>query len=180
MNEGWSVYVDDGDLGRRLRGFAAQLVNLRPFWPIAARIGRGWIKQQLDSEGSWGGDPWEPLSPAYAAWKAVHYPGRPILWAERKLRAAALAPERVATADTLELRINDPKARWHQRGTRKMPARPIIPPRLPADALDELRDAFDQWVGDLIDRWGLGSGVHNIGPGGMTFTPGAGLYSTGD
>lgn len=151
-----SAYTTGGeDYQRRLRGFAAQLVDLRPFWPTAAKIGRGWIKSQMDSQGAWGDEPWAPLTPAYAAWKARKYPGKPILWATRALRAKALSPRRVMGPQFLELIIEDPKAAYHQEGTSRMPARPIIPERMPATALDELRDAFDKHVDELIHRWGL-------------------------
>lgn len=143
------------DYQRRLRGFAAQLVDLRPFWPTAARIARGWLKRQMDSEGSWGGDPWEPLSPSYAAYKAATRPGRPMLWYDGPLRRAVFAPRRIARPDSLELVIEEPKAAFHQEGTRRMPARPIIPERMPEKALEELRAAFDDHVSELIQRWGL-------------------------
>ena len=151
----YSAHVDDGDYPRRLRGFAAQMMDLRPFWPIAARFGRQWFKEQLDSEGKWGGDPWEPLSPDYAAWKAQHYPGRPMLWREGALRAAAFNPARKVTAQTLTLTVTDPKVGFHQEGTVKMPRRPIIPDEIPDHAMDQLRDAFDKWTEEVIRRWGL-------------------------
>jgi hypothetical protein len=161
-----NAYVADvGDLQRRLRGFAAQMLNLRPFWPIAFRLGRRWIKEQLDSQGGWGGDPWEPLSPGYAAYKARVKPGKPMLWFDGDLRKAAFSPQRVTSATEAELRIVERKAAWHQEGTSKMPARPIIPVPLPTEAQDELRDAFADWVGEVVDRWGLGS-RSRIGPWG--------------
>lgn len=41
------------------------------------------------SEGSAGLGKWAPLSPIYAKWKAIHFPGRPILTRTGRMRAAA-------------------------------------------------------------------------------------------
>jgi hypothetical protein len=97
-----------------------------------------------------------------------------MLWATRALRASALAPKRRMGPTWLELWVTDPKAIWHQTGTRGrrragirrrrqsgsgsgggMPARPIIPDRFPASATDQLRLAFEVYVDELAKRWGL-------------------------
>jgi hypothetical protein len=84
-------------------------------------------QRQFSTLGAFGGNLWEPLSPDYAAWKAAHYPGRPILRREGDLYQAAIHPTVTPTAQGVTLRISDPKVDYHQRGTAHMPARPVVP-----------------------------------------------------
>lgn len=72
---------------------------------------------------------WSPLSPVYAAWKAVHYPGRPILTRTGALRddltQRPLAVENI-DPHRMELGTDREYAAYHQRGTARMPQRKII------------------------------------------------------
>ncbi len=86
-------------------------------------------EQQFASEGARGGTPWPPLSPTYEAWKATHFPGMPILQATMNLwgqlavgtgMRVERSPRRLLMEPTV------PYARWHQTGTRRMPARPPV------------------------------------------------------
>jgi len=61
------IVTGDEAAERQLRTFELLLSDLRPFWPIVARLFRGWMKAQFDSEGSFAGRPWAPLSPEYAS-----------------------------------------------------------------------------------------------------------------
>lgn len=152
----WSVEVrGDEEASRRLGRLAVLLHDLRPFWPKVVPLFVGWMHEQFGSEGAWGGSRWAPLSPGYAVWKAARYPGRGILYATGQLRRAASMPQREATATSLTLRIVDPKAGWHQEGTSKMPARPIVPSSLPITARIQLERAADDYVDDMIARLGL-------------------------
>lgn len=144
--------VDPGDVGRRLQGFAAQLLDLRPFWPTAARLGREWLKEQFATEGAFGGDPWAPLAASTVAQRGSAHP---ILDDTGALKGAASRPVRHATPLTLELEVVDPKIHFHQHGTRKMPRRPVVPDVIPGHALAELQREFDQYVDGVIERWGL-------------------------
>ena len=155
-------YDDDGTR-EKLAWIAAQLLDLRPFWPKLVSLAIDWWGKQFDTEGAFGGFPWPPLSPSYAAWKAANYPGRGILVLERDLRQAASLPDRVANPQDLTLTI--PWARlkgeqvdlsWHQLGTTRMPARPLIfGDPLPAAAALDLDRAMDEYLNDLIARSGL-------------------------
>jgi phage gpG-like protein len=79
---------------------------------------------------------WAALSPAYAAWKARHYPGKTILRrTDRLYGSLAFAngqpgPEgvfRTPSLTTAEMGTAVPYARFHQQGTdRPMPARPVL------------------------------------------------------
>lgn len=164
MADDLGLDLDSDDVRRRLQWVSAQLLDLRPFWPKVVSLAIDWWRQQFETEGAFAGSPWAPLSPAYAAWKAVHYPGRGILVAERDLRQAASLPEREATPTALTLTIpwarlkgEDVELRWHQEGTTQgMPPRPLIfgDPLPPAAALD-LDRAMDEYLDDLIARSGL-------------------------
>jgi hypothetical protein len=157
--------LDFDDSGNRdkLRWLVAQLLDLRPFWPRVVTLAIHWWGEQFRTEGAFGGTPWAPLSPAYAAWKAIHYPGRGILYREGDLRMAVSVPDREMTPTTLELTI--PWARlkgeqvdvaWHQLGTQHMPPRPVIfGDPLPAQAALELTQAMDEYLDELIARAGL-------------------------
>jgi hypothetical protein len=145
----------DAEVERAVHAFGVAISDLRGFWPSVVPLFISWMREQFAAEGAWGGASWAPLTPRYAAWKAKKYPGRSILYATGDLRRAASSPGRFATPSTLTLSIQDPKAGYHQDGTSKMPARPIIPGRLPMGALRELDQAADEWVGDVAGRLGL-------------------------
>lgn len=139
---------------RRLNQLAAGLADLRPFWPKIVPLWIGWMAAQFATEGAFGGHPWQPLSPDYYAWKQKHYPGKGLLIREGNLRTAASLPERDMTADSLTLRIVDPKVRFHQEGTGRLPARPLIFDTLPAVAARQVEEAAQDYVNDLIRRVG--------------------------
>lgn len=156
--------LDDENVRSRLTWVVAQLQDLRPFWPRVVTAAIGWWRQMFETEGAFAGTRWAPLSPAYAAWKAVHYPGRGILVAERDLRQAASSPERDVSPDSLTLTIpwaavkGEPvELRWHQEGTTQgMPPRPLIfGDPLPPPAALEMDRIMDEYLDDLIARSGL-------------------------
>lgn len=140
---------------RNLRGFAAVMLDLRPFWPRVVPLFIAWMAQQFDSEGSWGGEAWAPLSADYAAYKAAKYPGKGILIAEGTLRRAASTPQRIATPSSLTLTIVDETIGYHQDGTDKMPARPVVPDELPFSAEAELELAQEAYIQDMARRFRL-------------------------
>lgn len=114
---------------RLLDGIIYRGQDLRPVWQYIAEDFHQLEAQQFATEGGLG-RPWPPLSPAYAAWKAKHFPGAPILVRTGRLRASLTGK----TGDTVEvlepqiLRIGTrvPYAIFHQTGTVKMPPRPPI------------------------------------------------------
>jgi hypothetical protein len=160
---GFDLDLDDAEVRRKLQWLVAQLLDLRPFWPKVSSLAIGWWGAQFETEGVFGGHPWPPLSPGYGAWKAATHPGRGLLVLERDLREAASRPDRLTSPTTLTLTI--PWARmkgenvdldWHQRGTDRMPARPLIfGDPLPPQARVELDIAMDEYLDDLIRRSGL-------------------------
>lgn len=140
---------------RALLRYVSFMLDLRPFWPRVVPAFIRWMRMQFESEGSYGGSPWAPLSPEYLAWKMVHYPGKSILQAEGDLRQAASRPEREARPLDLVLTIVDPKIEYHQEGTDNMPARPLIFEHLPPDAVLELEDLAEEYADDMARRAGF-------------------------
>lgn len=63
------------------------------------------------------------LSPRYRAWKAVHYPGRPIL-----VRTARMKYGYTSRATKTRLTVDNKQPYWiyHQTGTSRMPARKVF------------------------------------------------------
>lgn len=140
---------------RRLAQLAVGLLDLRPFWPRVVPLFIGWMREQFETEGAFAGRPWAPLSPQYLAWKSRAYPGKGILYATGAMRRAASSPRREAQPQRLILTIRDPKLEYHQAGTDRMPARPLIFSDLPAVAAAQLQQAADDYVDDLARRLGL-------------------------
>lgn len=159
----WAVEFDDHGLQRDLERAVLLLNDLRPLWPRVATLAVSWLSRQFDSEGSFFGDPWQPLSPEYAAWKTINFPGKSILSAEGDLRRAATTPTRRSSAHSLTLEIR-PYAKkgqevepgWFQDGTDKMPARPLLFDHvLPGEPRSELDLVASMYVSDMLKRLGL-------------------------
>lgn len=109
--------------------YITRFTDLRALWPgIAADIGAE-NKKQIDSQGRHGSTPYEELSPPYAAWKASQVGPKPILIFSGDMFDTLTNPSSsgfVTITRKLDMTIifRSPYARYHQRGTKKMPARP--------------------------------------------------------
>ena len=93
------------DLREPLRDVGAELI--------------GAISRQFASEGaSELGTRWQPLSPAYAAWKQANYPGRPMLVRTGEMRSAAVDARRALTITPRRLTytVDSDYAIHHHRG----------------------------------------------------------------
>ena len=119
---------------RAFRTLNENLRDFRPVWPeIHMYFLRG-ASEQFESLGARGGQRWAPLSEKYAKWKAKKYPGKPILVrTERLKRSLSLGgsePDQVKEFQPLSATFGTrvPYARYHQRGTKRMPARPVLQP----------------------------------------------------
>jgi len=119
-------------LERALAGRIRATSDLSPaFGRIAADFEEAQEKR-FDREGSHDGSTaWKPLSPAYAEWKAKHYPGTKTLVRTGKLRDALtggpgstreIAPLRMVLGGTIQVGSYD-LGSLHFTGTKKMPAR---------------------------------------------------------
>jgi phage gpG-like protein len=76
---GIKVEVDTQGVTVMFQGLDAALADLTPVWGQIRRIYIDFIKEHFASQGSYTGEPWKPLSPRYAAWKAANGAGRGIL-----------------------------------------------------------------------------------------------------
>ncbi len=103
-----------------LSRFGAQLGDLRRFWTqyAAPKLYRD-IQDNFDQTGALSGG-WAPLSPRYAAWKATHYPGRPLMVRTGRLKQSLThdGPEGILETShrvmVIGTRIR--YAKHHQRG----------------------------------------------------------------
>lgn len=146
------ITVDSEDAERQLRQLALFLSDLRSFWPRVVPLFSSWMRRQFDTEGGFGGQGWAPLAFSTVQRKQALGLRSNILQATGRLKQDASRPSRTATARSLTLTINSPYLSYHQAGTSRMPARPLIFYRLPAQAEAELEDAAREYVTDLLRR----------------------------
>jgi phage gpG-like protein len=118
-------FYGDVQLDRTLERFAESVADATPAWEkMADRFVRV-ERRQFASEGAYGSGGWAPLSPRYAAWKAAHYPGKPILRRTDDLwRSLTTGPAiRVITPSMMIVGSDVAYGRYHQRGGPKLPRR---------------------------------------------------------
>jgi hypothetical protein len=132
----------------RIRGLAAQLLDLRPLWPIIAKVFAGHMSEQFASEGAWGGAKWAPLVRPRGR-------GSGILVDTGRMRNTFIAPQRQISARRMVLTFPSDYAHFHQSGTSRMVARPIIPESYPASGVSDFEDAGEAWADAIVARWGL-------------------------
>lgn len=119
-------------LNRAFNRVEEYISDFRPIWPDVAGEIYAINAEQFDSEGAAGrSGKWAALSPAYSQYKAVAFPGQPILQAEGTMVASLTDPEAPDAIyrpgkDELVIGTKDPKARAHHLGLGDLPARPIF------------------------------------------------------
>lgn len=137
------------------------------------------LEAAYDTEGALGGSgKWVPLTPRYGKWKHRHGPGVPLLVGLRpvakgtretptrpeayvpsgRMRRALLTPVTnkstwQITQSRMRYQPNSRIAFFHQRGTRRMAARPPVYP--PASFPSEVDATFTDWLDGLINTSGL-------------------------
>lgn len=152
-------FFGERQLDRTLDAIDARLHNMRPAWDALADRFAEVERRQFDSEGKYGSGGWKPLSPAYAAWKARRYPGKPILEREgdlrRSLTVRPFPVERFGRLDA-EFGSDVPYGAFHQRGSGRLPQR--RPVELPTSTREEWAKLLQRYVrtGTI---GGAGSGV---------------------
>lgn len=117
---------------RQLQGIQDDVKDFRPAFELIYAEFLETESKQFGAEGSFeGNSKWAPLSEDYETWKSRHFPGKPILELHGNLkrslteRSAPGAVYRASDKD-LEMGTSINYAIYHQRGTRKMPARKPI------------------------------------------------------
>jgi hypothetical protein len=148
------TFTGQDALGRKadeILAMAARAADTAPAWRAWGDDVEHAFREQFDSQGvRLTGEVWAPLSPRYAAWKARHFPGMPILRRTDVLFASMthrpMAVERVTGhsgeyGTDVRSRRGAPYPKFHQHGTRFMPARPLVrtTPDLVAAAARHLR-----------------------------------------
>jgi phage gpG-like protein len=79
-------FYGDVQLDRTLARMQENPKDARPLWEALANRFAAIETRQFKSAGRYASGGWSPLSPRYAAWKAKHYPGAPILTRTAALR----------------------------------------------------------------------------------------------
>lgn len=118
-------FYGDVQLDRTLARFEA-VEDARPAWEVLAERFARLERRQFATEGRAASGGWPALSPDYAAWKARHYPGKPILEREGDLKASltsrpfgveVLEPAFMVVGSDVEY------GRYHQHGGGNLPQR---------------------------------------------------------
>mgnify|MGYP000943539208 CR=1 FL=1 len=113
-------------LNRSLSRLGDDVTDFRPVWEDIDELLRAITEEQFDTEGQ---GEWEPLSPTYAAWKAVHYPGKSMLRREDRLIDSLTREtgDSVREFEALQMKWGTkvPYAQYHQQG-RGVPQRRVV------------------------------------------------------
>lgn len=119
-------------LNRAFNRVEEHISDFRSIWPDVATEIYAINTEQFESEGSAGASGrWAALSPAYARFKAIAFPGQPILQAEGHMMESLTDPEALDAIyrpdqTVLTIGSRDPKARAHHLGLGHLPSRPIF------------------------------------------------------
>ena len=104
-------------------------------------------KRQFDQLGSAETGKWAPLSPLYGRWKARVRPGQPLMVFDGDLREDMTVPNKgvyYITPTSMTVGSDLHYAKYHQKGTPMMPARPL---------LGKPRKADTRHFGKILQRW---------------------------
>lgn len=121
-------FFGDQQVDRTLTRFGENVRDARPVWNDLADDFARSEARQFSSGGRYASGGWSPLSPKYAAWKALRFPGQPILVATGDLRASltrrplgveAIEPQSMAIGSDVE------HGGYHQRGDGVPQRRPV-------------------------------------------------------
>ncbi len=141
------------------RAFQSRLGDFRPAWRVIARDLMKLEEAIFNTRGQIIGAPWAPLSPKYARWKERKYPGRPQMVLSGRLLESLTdesSPDMILITEPHELVFGSARkvGRWylgtlHQLGTRRMPARKIMPEhyaQLPPGLIDRWERILGRWI----------------------------------
>jgi hypothetical protein len=115
------------------------------------------------NEGRYG---WAPLTPAYAAWKAKHRPGKPMLVARGELKAAVVdIPHKiVAGGDQAIIVFEVPEyGLYHHEGAGYLPKRSPVEPN--AEDVAEVANAMKRYLDAQLGTGGAVPINHTSVPG---------------
>jgi phage gpG-like protein len=131
-------------IDRTLADLADRGTDLSPAFEAVADEFIEAERRQFATEGGFGSGGWAPLSPAYGAWKARHYPGKPILQREGDLwRSLTQGPAvRVIKSDYLALGSDVEYGKYHQAGDGVPRRRPVELPESTRRTMVKLMQRF--------------------------------------
>jgi len=116
----------DDDANEYLKDVRKRMRDLRPVWPKLHESLRGYMISNFTAQGLPSGG-WKPLDAEYASWKATNFPGAPLLVQSGELfRQVSKGPKLDGGARGATFKFSGKIARFHQYGTERMPARPIL------------------------------------------------------
>jgi phage gpG-like protein len=120
-------------MDRGIARFAEGVSDYRPIWAMVEDDFYALEKRQFETQGAEGGDAWPELSAQYGAWKAEHFPGKPILERSGDLVRSLTSPNdpmgvRIEERKSLTLGSRVPYAIYHQSiaPRHRLPRRPEI------------------------------------------------------
>lgn len=116
-------------VNRTLERFAGRIRNPQPAFEAMASAFAHDMADQFQSEGGHASGKWQDLAPSTLASKSLRWPGKQILERTGALKTSLTStPLAVQEIGLMEMTIGTdvPYAIFHQAGTAKMPARPII------------------------------------------------------
>lgn len=114
----------DAQVDRELVGIESAAEDLRPAWETLRGRFLTLERRQFASQGGYSGG-WAPLSPRYAAWKAVNFPGKTILRRTDHLYRSLTEGPDIAIIEPgyMILGTSVVYAEHHQRGGGRLPRR---------------------------------------------------------
>lgn len=119
-------FYGEHQLDRTLNRMIADVEDATPAWEVILASFIRAERKQFRSQGAYGSAGWVPLSPRYAAWKALHFPGKPILERTgRLLRSLTQQPLGIEVMQPHRLLMgsNVKYGEFHQAGSGHLPRR---------------------------------------------------------
>lgn len=126
----WTIYGDTL-IREEFSRFTKGVQDFRPvFEQLQDDLELRIVQSTSLSRGARLGSTWPALSPRYAAWKAVHYPGRPMMVLTRRLERSLLGRTgdsiRVIGKRVFRFGTRVPYGIFHHMGTTRMPRRQFL------------------------------------------------------
>jgi phage gpG-like protein len=164
----WEIWGDTV-VREQLSRFTDQMDDFTPvFQEVALALETNWMPSRFAGKGGDLGKPWPPLSPRYAAWKALHYPGRPMMVLSGRLKASLTGRSsdsiRRVGQKEFEFGTAVPYGVFHHFGTSKMPQRRVV----------ALTDDDQVGIGKMIHRYCIAA-MGRLQTGSVYSPPGFGL-----
>lgn len=145
--------IDTDDLIEYLEDLKLRMVDLEP---VFDRFGEYIVGDHIPNQFVAQGTPstWAALSPQYARWKEVHFPGKPILERTGRMKRgfrweARPRSLRIINRVTAGQSVKIPRWRFHQEGTSRMPARPML--QFTSQDRDKMHDFVEEYLRELLE-----------------------------